>query len=111
MMLEIQEDSPTRGMRSAYLCHRTRISWYPKWADTECGECGHVTGYHDAAEPSFHGERKWDLDTGNIICARCGEILPDIEKINIVALEKLLPKIEEAVLQQSRLLAHLKGSY
>ena len=91
------------------LCDGTWISWRPEWYDNECGECGQVTGKSDGAEPAYHGKRAWER-SGDLICIRCKEVLPDIEKINHIAQEKLLPKIVESVSQQSTMLAHLRGN-
>ena len=90
-------------------CDNTLITWRPDWVDVECGECGHVTGKHDTAEPDFHRKREWrGID---LVCTRCGAIMADLEKINQIAVEKLLPKLEESIMHESALLAHMKQGF
>ncbi len=59
------------------ICDGSWVNWAAEWVDHECGECGQVTGKHDAAEPDFHGKCEWrdhnaDGRGSDLVCTRCG---------------------------------------
>ncbi len=69
------------------VCDGTWVSWESEWVDNECRTCGHVDGKIDIAEPPFHGKREWrDRNReglgSDLVCTRCGGVLPDLEKVN-----------------------------
>jgi hypothetical protein len=93
-------------MTSKKLCDGSTVEWEPVLQDEECGECGHVTGQWDSAEPEFHGKTVHKDES--LYCERCGEEFIGYVKATKIALEIIIPKIKEDE-KSAPFYSHIKG--
>ena len=89
------------------MCDGSTVTWGPQLEDTECGECGHVTGQIDRAEPLFHGTEEKRGD--DWYCSRCDALIVGMRHLKIV-MDRIRPRIIAGIEKSNAFYAYMRGT-
>lgn len=95
--------------RTGTNCAGHPVSWAPDWQDSECGECGHVTGRYDAAEPRATQHNMIWRD-GSLFCYVCNAEGTPMDKAFKVTEDNLRAHVTTDFEKTNRLFEHLRGT-